>query len=163
MTCTITRRLLALPVFWLALVVGCASNGNKVGMRPEQLGAYRFTEHVGEDMELEGIFVIESDTVSIEATPGLCRYDRDRSNALAISYICGDVFYTFDRTDPLRTARYSAVVHLRELVSTCVRYAVTSTGRQVCAETRKETVFRDARRSGLLRPQRMADDDPNRP
>lgn len=163
MECSVTRRLLASPVFWLALVVGCASNGNKVGLRPEQMGAYRFTERVGEDVELAGIFVVESDTVSIEATPGPCRYDRDRSSALAISYSCGDVFYTFDRTDPLRTARYSTVVHLAERKSVCVRYTVTSTGRQVCAESRNETVFRDVRRSGLLRPQRMADDDPNRP
>src|SRR4051812_26119263 len=73
-----------------AFAAGCASNGKKVGIRPESIGAYRFTEHAGEDMDLEGIFLVEADSVSIEATPGPCRYERDRSNLLALTYTCGD-------------------------------------------------------------------------
>jgi hypothetical protein len=147
----------------LAFAAGCASNGRKVGIRPESVGAYRFTEHAGEDMDLDGIFVVEPDTVSIEATPGPCRYDPDRASLLAITYHCGDVTYVFDRTDPVRKATYSAVVRMQKTRSVCARYVVNSQGRQVCAEYRNEVYFVDTRRGGLLRPQRIADDDPNHP
>ncbi|CAN5386729.1 hypothetical protein BH09GEM1_BH09GEM1_06390 [soil metagenome] len=153
-------RSAAVAVLWLGFAVGCASGGKPQALRAAQLGAYRFTERVADDVTLEGIFVIEPDTVSIEATPGPCRYESERSNSLGYSYTCGDVHYAFERSDPLRTASYSVVVHLRETKSVCVRYTVTSTGRQVCAESRNETVFRDVRRSGLLRPQRV---DPEAP
>ncbi len=160
---TVTWRRAITAVASLAILAGCASNASKVGRRSELVGAYRFTERVSTDLELEGIFVVETDTVSLEANPGPCRYERERSNVLAISYSCGDVSYAFDRSDPVHTARYSAIVHLRETRTICIRYTVTSTGRQVCAESRNETVFRDVRRSGVLRPQRVADDDPNHP
>jgi hypothetical protein len=147
----------------LALAAGCASNGQKVGIRPESVGAYRFTEHAGDDMDLEGIFVVQPDSVSIEATPGPCHYERDRASLLAITYTCGDVTYVFDRSDPVRKATYSTMVRLQKKRSVCARYVVNSQGRQVCAEYRNEVYFVDTRRSGLLRPQRMADDDPNHP
>jgi hypothetical protein len=147
----------------LALAASCASNGKKIGIRPESIGAYRFTEHAGDDMDLDGIFVVESDTVSIEATPGPCRYDPDRASLLTITYRCGDVTYVFDRSDPVRKVTYSAMVRLQKTRSVCARYVVNSQGRQVCAEYRNELYFVDTRRSGLLRPQRMADDDPNHP
>ena len=159
---TVTWRIVR-ALAWIGFVGGCASNGTKVGMRSELVGAYRFTERVAADVELEGIFVVETDTVSIEANPGPCRYERERSNVLAIGYTCGDVTYLFDRSDPVHTARYSAVVHLQETRTTCIRYTLTSTGARVCAESRNETVFRDVRRSGVLRPQRVADDDPGHP
>ena len=152
---TVTWRLPIGALAWLGLLGGCASTGTKVGMRAALVGAYRFTERVAPDVELEGTFVVETDTVSIEAQPGPCRYERERSNVLAISYTCGDVSYVFDRSDPVRTARYVAIVHLRETRTTCIRYTVTSTGQQVCSQSRNETVFRDVRRSGLLRPHRV--------
>ena len=147
----------------LAFGAGCASNGKKVGIRPESLGAYRFTEHAGEDMDLEGIFVVEPDSVSIEATPGPCRYERDRASLLAITYTCGEITYVFDRFDPVRKATYSATVRLQKTRKVCARYVVNSQGRTVCVDYRNEVYFVDSRRSGLLRPQRMADDDPNHP
>jgi hypothetical protein len=147
----------------LAFAAGCASNGKKIGIRPEAVGAYRFTEHAGEDMDLEGIFVVEPDSVSIDAAPGPCRYQRERASVLAITYICGDVTYVFDKSDPVRKATYSATVRLQKKRQVCARYVVNSTGRSVCAEYRSEIYFVDARRSGYLRPQRMADDDPNHP
>ena len=152
-----------MATLWLGLVTGCAASSTRANPRSNQVGAYRFTQRVAEDLELEGILVIEADTLSIEATPGPCRYDQMRSNVLTVSYTCADVYYTFDRTDPLLTARYSAVAHLRDSRVTCARYTVTSTGQQVCAETRTETVYRDVRRSGLLQPRRMSDNDPARP
>ena len=147
----------------LAFAGGCASNGQKVGIRPESIGAYRFTEHAGEDMDLDGVFVVEADSVSIEATPGPCRYEPERASPLAITYICGDVTYVFDRTDPVRKATYFATVRLQKTRSVCARYVVNAQGRSVCAEYRNEVYFVDQRRSGALRPQRMADDDPNHP
>ena len=67
-------------VLTFTFAAACASNSAKVGVRPESIGGYRFTEHAGEDMDLDGFFVVEPDTISMEATPGPCRYERDRSN-----------------------------------------------------------------------------------
>ncbi len=159
----ISSRVSVGVVVTLALAASCASSGTKLGIRPESIGAYRFTEHAGEDMDLEGIFVVEPDTVSIEATPGPCRYEKDKASLLAITYTCGEVTYVFDRYDPVRKASYSATVRMQKTRSVCARYVVNSQGRSVCAEYRNEVYFVDARRSGLLRPQRMADDDPNHP
>jgi hypothetical protein len=156
-------KLSATVALTLAFAAGCASNTKKIAMRPESIGAYRFTEHASEDIELNGIFVVEADSVSIDATPGPCRYERDRSNLLTITYTCADITYVFDRYEPVRKATYAVTVRQQKTRSVCARYAVNSQGRSVCVEYRNEVYFVDVRRGGLLRPQRMSDDDPNHP
>ena len=147
----------------LAFATGCASNARRLGVRPESIGAYRFSEHLGQDTDLGGIFVVEADTVSIDATPGPCWYDRVRSDALTFIYHCGDVTYAFDRSDPVSTARYSTTVHSQLTRSVCARTVVDSQGHTVCVEYRKESYFVDVPRSNVLRPQRLAEDDPSHP
>ena len=144
-------------------LLGCASNATKAGIRPESLGAYRFTEHATEEMDLEGMLLVEADSVSLEATPGPCRYDRERSNPLVITYTCAEITYAIDRSDPVRKVTYSLVVRVQKTRTVCVRTVVNSQGRTICAQYQNEIYFVDQRRSGLLRPQRLADDDPNHP
>ena len=139
------------------VVSACVSHASTRTMRPELLGTYRFDEQVSPDVRLEGQFVVGQDSVAIDATPGPCRYEQNMSNALTIYYRCADVTFAFDRADPVRRARYTAVVHLRETRSVCVRYARTSTGQTICAASRYETVYRDTRRSGVLRVGRVDD------
>ena len=158
-----TSRLSVGAALTLAFAASCASNGKKIGIRPEAVGAYRFSERVNDDVSVDGTFVVESDTVSIEANPGPCRYDRERSNALVISYICGDVSYVFDRHDPSRNPRYATTVQVMETRTVCVGYTVDSTGRTVCARYHTEKIPREVRRSGVLRPQRIPSDDPSHP
>lgn len=159
----ITGRCFVSALLALVFLAGCASNSKKTGIRSQYVGAYRFTERTGDDAELNGTFVVETDTVSIEATPGPCRYEKERSNALAFVYTCGDVTYVFDRTDPVRRASYSTMVRIQKTRSVCVRYTVTPQGQSVCAQYRSEVYYVDARRSGSLNPQRIADDDLNHP
>ncbi|CAN5899338.1 hypothetical protein BH11GEM1_BH11GEM1_23460 [soil metagenome] len=141
----------------VALVAACTSNKPATSARPERmLGTWRFFEQVSQDLVLEGQFTVEQDTIDVDIRPGPCRYERDRSNMLAITYSCGpEVSFSFDRSDPVRRARYSALVHLTEQRTVCRRYAADSAGRRVCVETGQETVFRDARRSGILRVERV--------
>lgn len=86
-----------------------------------------------------------------------CRYEQDKSTGMAITYTCGDVMLVFDRADPVRKARYVTTLHLIESKVVCARYTQNSNGQTVCAESRTETVYRDARRSGTLRVQRVDD------
>ena len=140
------------------LLAACAPSKPSTGVRPEMLGTYRFSEQVSQDVRLEGQFVVGQDTVAVDAMPGPCRYEQDKSNRLAITYSCGsDLLFIFDRADPVRKARYAATLHLMESRSVCARYTKNNAGQTVCAEYRKETYFRDAHRSGTLRVERVYD------
>jgi hypothetical protein len=152
-----TCRQLSALLLTATIVSACASAKRSQGIRPELLGTYRFDEQLSPDDRLQGTFVVGEDSVAIDAYPGPCRYERDRSNLLYITYTCGGVAYSFDRTDPVRKATYSAIVHLKETRQVCVRYTTNTTGRQVCAQMANETYYRDARRSGLLRVERVED------
>ena len=150
-TCMLSAILLS-----VTLASACSSSKPVTGVKPQMLGTWRFSERVSQDLLLEGHFTVEPDTVDIDATPGPCRYERDRSNALSIAYSCGgDVMFAFDRADPVRRATYSALIHLAETRSVCQRYVTNKNGQTVCAEYGKEVVYRDVHRSGLLRVERM--------
>jgi hypothetical protein len=150
------RQLFAL-LLSATIASACAGAKPSMGIRPELLGTYRFDEQLSPDDRLRGTFVVGQDSVAIDAEPGPCRYERDRSNLLSITYTCGGVAYSFDRTDPVRKASYSAILHLKETRQVCVRYTTNNQGRQVCAQMANETYYRDTRRSGLLRVERVED------
>jgi len=149
--------MLSIVIVSAVLLSACTSNKPAAGVRPEMmLGTWRFSEQVSPDLALEGQFTVEQDTVDVDLRTAPCRYERDRSNMLAITYSCGpEVSFSFDRSDPVRRARYTALVHLVERRTVCRRYATDSAGRTVCVETGQETAFRDARRSGILRVERV--------
>jgi hypothetical protein len=104
---------------------------------------------------LDGEITVERDTILVEATPGPCHYDVLRSRSTTVVYRCADVFLAFDRYDPIDRATYSLVTTVNVPVRTCARYTTTTDGRRVCAQMRTETVPREVRRSGRLRPQRV--------
>ena len=76
-----------LPVLMvsLALASACAASRPKQGINPDMIGTYRFEEQLTPDAKIEGTFVVGQDSVAIDAYPGPCRYERDRSNVLAIA------------------------------------------------------------------------------
>lgn len=138
-----------------ALCAACGARKGRTALDPEVLGTYRFAEQLSPDDRIQGHFVVAQDTVAIEATPGPCRYEPDKSMALVIAYTCGDVLFTFDRASPVRKARYTVTLHLRELRTVCARYGKNRSGQTVCEAYTREPVFRDVRRSGLLRVERV--------
>ena len=146
-----------LPVLMvsLALASACAASRPKQGINPDMIGTYRFEEQLTPDAKIEGTFVVGQDSVAIDAYPGPCRYERDRSNVLAIAYTCGGVSFAFDRADPVHKASYSAVVQVKASRQVCLRYTTNKDGKQVCAQMSTETFYRDVRRSGALRPLRI--------
>lgn len=139
----------------MALATACVASRPKQGINPDMLGSYRFEEQLTPDAKIEGTFVVGQDSVAIDAYPGPCRYERDRSNVLAIAYTCGGVSFAFDRADPVHKATYTAIVSVKGSRQVCVRYTTNKDGKQVCAQMSTETFYRDVRRSGALRPLRM--------
>ncbi len=139
----------------LALATACAASRPRAGISPDLFGSYRFDEQLSPDAKIEGTFVVGQDSVAIDAYPGPCRYERDRSNVFAIVYTCGGVSFAFDRTDPVHKASYSAIVQVKGSRQVCLRYTTNKDGKQVCAQTSTETYYRDVRRSGALTPFRI--------
>ena len=139
----------------VALATACAASKPRAGINPDLFGSYRFEEQLSPDSRIEGTFIVGQDSVAIDAYPGPCRYERDRSNVFAIVYTCGGVAFAFDRADPVHKASYSAIVQVKSRRQVCVRYTTTKEGTQVCAQTSSETYYRNVRRSGALRPSRV--------
>ena len=75
----------------VALATACAASKPRAGVNPDLFGSYRFEEQLSPDSKIEGTFVVGQDSVAIDAYPGPCRYERDRSNVLAIVYIVLDM------------------------------------------------------------------------
>lgn len=139
----------------LVSAAACGAARKTVAVPPEQFGIYRFTERLNPGYTLEGEFLVQGDTVTVDAAPGPCRYEPNRTNGMAIVYTCGgSVTLSFDRADPIRKARYSAVVRMRESRTRCMRTTVAN-GQTVCAESIVETSDRDALKSGTLRVERV--------
>jgi len=144
----------------LAISTGCTPSAARApAPAASRLGAFRFFERVPDTspgVTLEGEFIVEPDTILVEAMPGPCHYDNLRSRSTTIAYKCGpDIFLFFDRNNPIERASYSLVATVQVPVTTCARYATTSDGRRVCVQTRTVMVPRDVRRSGRLRPERI--------
>ena len=139
----------------VALATACAASKPRAGINPDLFGSYRFEEQLSPDSRIEGTFVVGQDSVAIDAYPGPCRYERDRSNVFAIVYTCGGVAFAFDRADPVHKASYSAIVQVKASRQVCLRYTTNKDGKQVCAQMSTETYYRDVRRSGALTPFRM--------
>jgi hypothetical protein len=124
------------------------------------LGVYRFSQHIsgggtgGENVDIEGQFVVFGDTVTVDARPGPCRLDTRVTMPNPFTYDCGGVTLSFDRRDPIGRAMYSVTVTVTQTRTICVRYAVDSSGRRYCAESRNEPTQRQVKQSGYLRVQR---------
>jgi hypothetical protein len=139
---------------------GCASSSPRGSAVPaSRLGVFRFLERVPDvspGVTLEGEITVEPDTILVEAAPGPCRYDELRSRRTAVVYRCGaDLVLSFDRDYPIDRATYSVVATTNVPITTCVRYATTTDGRRVCAQTRTVMEPRNVQRSGHLRLQRV--------
>ncbi len=139
----------------LLAAAACSGTRKAVAVPPEQFGIYRFSERLNPGNTLEGEFLVQGDTVTVDAVPGPCRYEPNRTSGMAIVYSCGSsVTLSFDRADPIRKARYSAVVRMTESRTRCIRTTV-SNGQSVCAQSVVETSERDALKSGTLRVERV--------
>ena len=142
------------PVVLVLAAAGCGATRKSVAVPPEQFGIYKFVERLNPGYTLEGEFLVQGDTVTVDALPGPCRYEQDRSSAMVIAYRCGTIMLFFDRADPVRKSRFSAIVRMTESRTRCIRTTV-SNGVQVCAQSIVESSTRDATKTGTLRAERV--------
>jgi hypothetical protein len=156
--CTMRRNAWCLAGIPLAIMCCSCGPSSPRGAPAPVLGTFEFRETVPETspgVMLEGEFTVDGDTIMMETTGGLCRYDHQNSQALSIVYRCGDVRFNFDRRDPLNRTTYSLTTTVSVPVRTCARYETRSNGQRFCAETRTELQDRRVQRSGRLRPKRI--------
>jgi hypothetical protein len=143
MLSTYSRLAIALAL----LCTACASARS----RPGGPGTYRFVERlydVSPALTLEGVVLVESDTVTVESSTGLCWYDRNASVALDIVYRCGEATFRLVRDDPINRFYYAVRTMVRRSRRTCARY--TDDSRRTCAEWRTEIEEVPTTRSGRL-------------
>lgn len=64
-------------------------------------GTFRFVARSGSaGVVAEGSFIVTDDSVTIEMTPGPCRYDNRSRPGGVIAYLCADTRVAFDRRHP---------------------------------------------------------------
>ena len=77
-----------------------AKHASKAAPIREQ-GTFHFVERSGAaGVVAEGSFTVTEDSVTVEMTPGPCRYDTRSRPGGAIGYICADAKLAFDRQHP---------------------------------------------------------------
>jgi hypothetical protein len=153
------RGLAAIACGFVAALIAChQAHSEPTHSLVDHLGTYQFSERVSasgsaaETIDLEGNVVVTADTVTVDARPGPCDVDVNVTRPNPFTYRCGtNVVLSFDRTDPVGRAAYSAALAQNESHQVCARYEVDSVGRRYCAETQTITTQRIVRRSGRLR------------
>ena len=105
---------------------------------------YEFNERVaGSNRTLRGTVHVMGDTAIVDAETGLCVYDVEASTGRnSMTYRCGDVTFTVDRTNPDLRVLYSFYDVVVESKKVCVQYTTSSQGQQVCARIAMESVER---------------------
>lgn len=119
-----------------------------------ELGTFRFAQRVQETspaVTLEGTVEITRDSVTIDMTPGPCRYDELSSrNTTFRRYQCADVIITVDRVHPATRVGYALTTNVQVPVRTCVRYGTGDAARQ-CLQYLNSLEDRRVWRTGRLR------------
>jgi hypothetical protein len=152
-------RIYVLSLLAFAVTPSCLPHSpNTARLLPGKVGVYHFVERVAasgnaDALVLEGELTVLADTVTVDATPGPCRYDTTSTSAGPFVYRCAEVTLSFDRSDPVRRASYSLRTIALQPQTTCVRYATDASGRTNCAESKTVQVERSVMRSGQLRPE----------
>ena len=146
-------------VLLIALVVAAAAchHGPRLGSEPvRRLGSYAFRISISGQDPIDGVLTIERDTVLVEAAGQSCRRDRGGGPHNMHSFSCfpppgmDEFGLSVDSNRPA-LSEWSAMQRVMRTRQVCARYTVTERGQRVCAETRNENYFVDARVGGRLR------------
>jgi hypothetical protein len=145
----------------LMLLAACGAKPSSTVPAPIFDGIYRFSERPQQlTQPIEGTITILRDTIMVDAQPGPCRYeDRLSWGGTSIVYRCAEMTLSFDRSNPLRNARFRTTVTVDERRTVCVRYEVNRQGQRVCAQQETQIVQREVPISGMLRPTRVSGSD----
>ena len=142
----------------LIALVSLAACGSAHSSTPAPIldGIYRFSERPQPlTQPIEGTLTILRDTIMVDAQPGPCRYEDKLSwGSSSIVYRCAEMTLSFDRSNPLRNARFRTTVTVDERKKVCVRYDVNPRGERVCVQQETQIVQREVPVSGMLRPVR---------
>jgi hypothetical protein len=147
----------------LCVVVAACSTKPSSTPQPRELadGIYRFSDSRAPlTQPIEGTMTVLHDTVMVDAQPGPCRYDDKISwGSHAIVYRCAEMTLTFDRSDPVRSAKFDTIVMVDQKKTVCVQYQTTPTGQRVCVQQETQLVPTKVPVSGLLHPNRVSKTD----
>jgi hypothetical protein len=148
---------MVLPIALTVAVMACHSAATSEVHPHRKLGDYGFRISMSGRDPLEGAFTIAADSVTLETSGQACRRDYNRTSPADVHYfICFppagfDKFeVTIDSAHPF-SSTYAFTQSVMKTRSVCVRTTVNARGQTVCAETRTESYFADARSGGRLR------------
>ncbi|MBL8982388.1 MAG: hypothetical protein JNL26_09385, partial [Gemmatimonadetes bacterium] len=144
-------RTIRLPRRWGALgILGALALAACAGGPPPQTavtedGIYDFTGSTGEATTLRGSLTILAGSMSLSPEFGTCRVDQAVSSTERSRFLCDNtsdveqLAFIIDLRFPLTRSSWSGRLRRRQTRTVCARYA-TQNGRQVCVQTRTETV-----------------------
>jgi hypothetical protein len=118
-------------------------------------GIHDFTASTGEATPLRGTLTIVAGELSLRPEFGTCRIDQAFASSERTRYLCDhssdveQLAFLVDHRFPLTRSSWTGRVRQQRTRTVCARYA-TQNGRQVCVETRNETVEVTVPLSGRL-------------
>jgi hypothetical protein len=145
-------------VILLAAQVSCSSQSRAPRLTPEaQEGTFRFSERArgsGVVIDVAGEFTITADTIMARVADRSCR-PRVPPDTRSYLFDCGDVSLAFDRVEPLRRPRYSAIGIVMVEERVCREQVQDRFGVQRCAGYITQRVPRERSFHGELHPRPM--------
>ena len=134
----------ALGMLWAWVAMACAGGPSPQTAVTED-GIYDFTGSTGEATTLRGSLTVLAGAMSLRPEFGSCRIDQAASSTERTRFLCDNtseveqLAFLLDLRFPLTRSSWSGRLRRRQTRTVCARYA-TQNGRQVCVQTRTETV-----------------------
>jgi hypothetical protein len=140
---------------WCCLgVIACAGGPSpRAGITDD--GIYDFTASTGEATPLRGSLTILAGALTLRPEFGSCRVDQAFASAERTRYLCDNtseverLAFLIDHRFPLTRSTWTGSIRQKRTRTICAQYA-TQNGRQVCVQTRTETVEVTESLSGRL-------------
>jgi hypothetical protein len=146
-------------VLAVAVTASACTHAVRPSAQVSSEGTYEFNERVaGSDRTLRGTVRVERDTAIVDVETDLCVYVASASKGRNfMTYSCGDVAYTVDRSSSDLRVLYSFSNIVTRQRTVCAQYSTNAQGQQVCTRTAVEAVEQRVPVRGQLHP-RLADE-----
>ena len=148
----------------VAALSACLKHASTGAPAAGREGVYTFAVRIDRTGEsIAGKVVVLTDTVTVDLSPRLCRYNEQTSRD-AIVYNCWGVALWFDRRDPVGKSTYRARRTVMEPRAECTRLDVRPNGDRVCLVYEDRSVEQIVDLTGRLHlvPVRLADSSAGR-
>ncbi|MBL8961810.1 MAG: hypothetical protein JNJ98_18260 [Gemmatimonadetes bacterium] len=149
-----TRRWAPLGRWGVAFLIACAGGPPPASGITDD-GIYDFTASTGEATPLRGSLTILAGALSLQPEIGTCRVDQAFASAERSRFLCDNtsdierLAFLIDHRFPLTRSTWAGSLRQKRTRTVCAQYA-TQNGRQVCVQTRTETVEVTVPLSGRL-------------